>query len=79
MNPKSFIIMFMAILAMVLLSANSELDKSKFIITQGNTIVVSTILQVGECERTKILTEALLRKQYKGDRYQVFCISEDDK
>lgn len=79
MNPKTFIIMFLVILAMYLLAANSELDKSQFIIKQASTIIVSTTLQSGECDRTKILTEVLLRRQYKGDRYAVFCIPDSDK
>lgn len=79
MNPKTFVIMFMTILAMYLLAATSQLDRSEFIITQGNTIVVSSTLDTGECDRTKILTEALLRRQYKGDRYQVSCTSEEEE
>ncbi len=63
----------MVILSIILFSADKDLDQAQFIITQGATIIVSSTLQSGECDRTKILTEALLRRQYKGDRYLVTC------
>lgn len=76
MNPKSFIIVFMVILAMLLIATPSELPKSHLIVMKRTEIFISTMLNSGECDRTKILLESALRHAQEYD-YKVTCTPID--
>lgn len=55
-----------------------ELDQSWFRVTTKYELVVGSKLQSGECQRTKILVESVLRESQKY-KYEVTCTPLNDK
>ena len=78
MNPNAFIPMFLIILVIIMFAMPKELDQSWFTVTSKYELVVGSKLQAGECQRTKILMEAVLR-QSEEYNYEVTCTPLNDK
>jgi hypothetical protein len=63
----------MIILAMMLLASPKDLSRSEFLAVHNGETLVRSELQSAECNRTKILFEALVRKMHQQYNIKIIC------
>jgi hypothetical protein len=73
MNPKTFTIAFFTFLLAFLLFSDKELNRSEFLAVNNGETLVRSELQSSECDRTKVLFDAMVRKMHQEYNIEIIC------